>query len=220
MLFVFRYLQFIAASDKLWFMLEMYSFVDYFTIPPSFVSIYLQRTWIGKTRNGFTSTLEHKLRLLFYHCRSSLFESASTYDSSRYFAIFKCIKDIQFDSFSTTCFDFHIGLVDSGWNYSFGDFYENNNIILYFTSFTINFDFVFQLENSGDPLSFENSQPLSYWTCVYFLIVTMSTVGYGDVYCETVLGRTFLVFFLLVGLVSTSNSNYSFSVLVPLLKLN
>lgn len=59
-----------------------------------------------------------------------------------------------------------------------------------------------QLENSGDPLNFENSQPLSYWTCVYFLIVTMSTVGYGDVYCETVLGRTFLVFFLLVGLVS------------------
>lgn len=40
--------QFIAASDKLWFMLEMYSFVDYFTIPPSFVSIYLDRTWIGK----------------------------------------------------------------------------------------------------------------------------------------------------------------------------
>ena len=41
------YLQFIAASDKFWFMLELYSFVDYFTIPPSFVSIYLDRTWIG-----------------------------------------------------------------------------------------------------------------------------------------------------------------------------
>ena len=39
--------QFIAASDKIWFMLELYSFVDYFTIPPSFVSIYLDRTWIG-----------------------------------------------------------------------------------------------------------------------------------------------------------------------------
>ncbi|GBP18936.1 Calcium-activated potassium channel slowpoke [Eumeta japonica] len=58
------------------------------------------------------------------------------------------------------------------------------------------------LENSGDPLDFSNSQSLSYWTCVYFLIVTMSTVGYGDVFCHTVLGRTFLVFFLLVGLVS------------------
>ncbi|SPP81296.1 blast:Calcium-activated potassium channel slowpoke [Drosophila guanche] len=56
------------------------------------------------------------------------------------------------------------------------------------------------LENSGDPLDFNNAHRLSYWTCVYFLIVTMSTVGYGDVYCETVLGRTFLVFFLLVGL--------------------
>ena len=40
-------IQFIAASDKFWFMLEVYSFVDYFTIPPSFVSIYLDRTWIG-----------------------------------------------------------------------------------------------------------------------------------------------------------------------------
>lgn len=59
-----------------------------------------------------------------------------------------------------------------------------------------------QLENSGDPLEFNNPHQLSYWTCVYFLIVTMSTVGYGDVFCETVLGRTFLVFFLLVGLVS------------------
>lgn len=28
-------------------MLELYSFVDYFTIPPSFVSIYVDRTWIG-----------------------------------------------------------------------------------------------------------------------------------------------------------------------------
>lgn len=49
-LFINNFLQFIAASDKLWFMLEMYSFVDYFTIPPSFVSIYLDRTWIGKRK--------------------------------------------------------------------------------------------------------------------------------------------------------------------------
>ena len=78
-------------------------------------------------------------------------------------------------------------------------FFGNDYVLslsLFFPHFHI------QLENSGDPLEFNNPQQLSYWTCVYFLIVTMSTVGYGDVYCETVLGRTFLVFFLLVGLVS------------------
>nr|XP_053652326.1 calcium-activated potassium channel slowpoke-like isoform X8 [Cherax quadricarinatus] len=34
----------------------------------------------------------------------------------------------------------------------------------------------------------------------------MSTVGYGDVYCHTVFGRTFLVFFLLVGLALFASS--------------
>lgn len=36
-----------AANDKLHFMFEIGSFVDYFTIPPMFVSIFLDRTWIG-----------------------------------------------------------------------------------------------------------------------------------------------------------------------------
>lgn len=42
------YLQFVAANDKLLFWLEVFSFVDYFTIPPSFVAIYLDRNWLGK----------------------------------------------------------------------------------------------------------------------------------------------------------------------------
>ena len=33
------------------------------------------------------------------------------------------------------------------------------------------------LENSGDPPDFDNGQSLTYWDCVYFLMVTMSTVG-------------------------------------------
>ena len=41
------YFQFVAAPDKLWFLVEVYSFVDYFTIPPSFVAIYLNRNWLG-----------------------------------------------------------------------------------------------------------------------------------------------------------------------------
>jgi potassium large conductance calcium-activated channel subfamily M alpha protein 1 len=62
------------------------------------------------------------------------------------------------------------------------------------------------LENSGDPFNnFENTHRITYWQCVYFLMVTMSTVGYGDIYCTTALGRMFMVFFILGGLVSLLN---------------
>ena len=44
----FCFFQFVAANDKLHFMFEIGSFVDYFTIPPMFVSIFLDRTWIGE----------------------------------------------------------------------------------------------------------------------------------------------------------------------------
>ncbi|XP_077437994.1 calcium-activated potassium channel subunit alpha-1a isoform X11 [Vanacampus margaritifer] len=61
--------------------------------------------------------------------------------------------------------------------------------------------FIHLVENSGDPWeNFQNFQTLSYWECVYLLMVTMSTVGYGDVYAKTTLGRLFMVFFILGGL--------------------
>ncbi|RMC11669.1 hypothetical protein DUI87_11791 [Hirundo rustica rustica] len=61
--------------------------------------------------------------------------------------------------------------------------------------------FIHLVENSGDPWeNFQNNQPLTYWECVYLLMVTMSTVGYGDVYAKTTLGRLFMVFFILGGL--------------------
>ena len=40
--------QFIAANDKLWFWLEVNSVVDFFTVPPVFVSVYLNRSWLGE----------------------------------------------------------------------------------------------------------------------------------------------------------------------------
>ncbi|XP_030885278.1 calcium-activated potassium channel subunit alpha-1-like [Leptonychotes weddellii] len=40
-------LRFIAANDKLWFWLEVNSVVDFFTVPPVFVSVYLNRSWLA-----------------------------------------------------------------------------------------------------------------------------------------------------------------------------
>ncbi|XP_011691431.1 PREDICTED: calcium-activated potassium channel slowpoke isoform X3 [Wasmannia auropunctata] len=156
---VYFFIRFIAASDKLWFMLEMYSFVDYFTIPPSFVSIYLDRTWIGLR-------FLRALRLM------------TVPDILQYLNVLKTSSSIRLAQL--------VSIFISVWLTAAG--------------------IIHLLENSGDPFDFSNPQKLPYWTCVYFLIVTMSTVGYGDVYCQTVLGRTFLVFFLLVGLAIFASS--------------
>ncbi|XP_031332622.1 calcium-activated potassium channel slowpoke isoform X1 [Photinus pyralis] len=150
---VYFFIRFIAASDKLWFMLEMYSFVDYFTIPPSFVSIYLDRTWIGLR-------FLRALRLM------------TVPDILQYLNILKTSSSIRLAQL--------VSIFISVWLTAAG--------------------IIHLLENSGDPLEFSNSHKMPYWNCVYFLIVTMSTVGYGDEHCDTLLGRTFLVFFLLVGL--------------------
>ena len=62
------------------------------------------------------------------------------------------------------------------------------------------------MENSGDPFpagnEFKNAQALSYWDCLYFLMVTMSTVGYGDLSANTVLGKIFVVIFIMIFIVS------------------
>ncbi|XP_071828822.1 calcium-activated potassium channel subunit alpha-1-like isoform X41 [Apostichopus japonicus] len=62
------------------------------------------------------------------------------------------------------------------------------------------------VENSGDPWNnFSNANEISYWTCVYLLIVTMSTVGYGDVTAHTVIGKVIMTFFIFGGLAMFAN---------------
>ncbi|XP_071748439.1 calcium-activated potassium channel slowpoke isoform X31 [Lepeophtheirus salmonis] len=150
---VYFFIRFIAASDKFFFMLELYSFVDYFTIPPSFVSIYLDRTWIGLR-------FLRALRLM------------TVPDILQYLNILKTSTSIRLSQL--------VSIFISVWLTAAG--------------------VIHLLENSGDPPNFDNGQKLNYWDCVYFLMVTMSTVGYGDIYCVTSIGRGFQVLFLLVGL--------------------
>ncbi|XP_021230461.1 potassium channel subfamily U member 1 isoform X2 [Numida meleagris] len=66
--------------------------------------------------------------------------------------------------------------------------------------------FIHLVENSGDPwIQPANSQPLTYFKCMYLVMVTMSTVGYGDIVVQTALGRTFICFFIIAGLVLFAN---------------
>lgn len=67
------------------------------------------------------------------------------------------------------------------------------------------------MENSGDPwLQRSNYQTLSYFECFYLIMVTMSTVGFGDLVPRTSLGRAFILFFIIGGLVRNHISNGSF----------
>uniref|UniRef100_A0A8C2RXD5 Calcium-activated potassium channel subunit alpha-1 n=1 Tax=Capra hircus TaxID=9925 RepID=A0A8C2RXD5_CAPHI len=145
---------FIAANDKLWFWLEVNSVVDFFTVPPVFVSVYLNRSWLG-------------LRFL------------------RALRLIQFSEILQFLNILKTSNS--IKLV--------------NLLSIFISTWLTAAGFIHLVENSGDPWeNFQNNQALTYWECVYLLMVTMSTVGYGDVYAKTTLGRLFMVFFILGGL--------------------
>ncbi|XP_042561603.1 calcium-activated potassium channel subunit alpha-1-like, partial [Clupea harengus] len=61
--------------------------------------------------------------------------------------------------------------------------------------------FIHLLESSGDPwLDSHHKGHLSFFDCIYFLVVTMSTVGYGDVFMSTTLGRLYITGFIAIGL--------------------
>ncbi|CAH1246259.1 KCNMA1 [Branchiostoma lanceolatum] len=147
-------LRFIAANDKLWFWLELNSLVDFFTVPPVFVSVYLNRSYLGLR-------FLRALRLIQFS------------EILQFLNVLKTSNSIKLVTLLSTFF--------STWLTAAG--------------------FIHLVENSGDPwLDFQNKHPMSYWECLYLMMVTMSTVGYGDIFATTSLGRAFMVVFILGGL--------------------
>lgn len=72
-----------------------------------------------------------------------------------------------------------------------------NFIILWLTSSGI----IHLLEAQGDPWRmFSNSQDVTFLEFTYFMMVTMSTVGYGDYNATTDWGRFVMVFLIILGL--------------------
>lgn len=89
----------------------------------------------------------------------------------------------------------YMGIINSSGTISLTVMVSNLAALL-FTSGGI----VFLVENSGDPWSFTNGQALNYFECLYFLVVTMSTVGFGDISTKTYFGRSFIILFISIGL--------------------
>nr|XP_009675994.1 PREDICTED: potassium channel subfamily U member 1 [Struthio camelus australis] len=152
-------LRLVAADDKLRFWLELNSLVDFFTIPPVFVSYYLKKNWLGLRFLRALRLLELPRILQFLRITKNNY----SIKLSKLFAVFL-----------------------STWLTAAG--------------------FIHLVENNGDPWVHPgNSQSLSYFECMYLVMVTMSTVGYGDVVVQTALGRTFIIFFIIGGLVLFAN---------------
>ncbi|KAI0979892.1 hypothetical protein GJ496_001934 [Pomphorhynchus laevis] len=151
---IFFFIRFIAAYNKLAFWFELSSLVDFFTVPPSFVALFLHRNWLG-------FRFLRAIRLI------------NIPDLLLYTGVLRSTRTI---SISRLCANFAAFLICAA-------------------------GFVHLVENSGDFfLNFKNSRDISFFDCLYFMVVTLTTVGYGDFACVTYTGKAFMMAFLIAGL--------------------
>ncbi|CAM2707141.1 unnamed protein product [Rotaria socialis] len=151
---VYFFLRFTASQHKRRFWFSVYSIVDMFTIPPSFVALYLNRNWIG-------------------------------------FRFLRAIRIMNIPDILQ-----YMGLIERPRTIRIVQL-ASRFIAVWFAAAGA----VHLAENSGDFFcNFENGQELDVFNAIYFMIVTMTTVGYGDVFCKTYIGKFFMLLFLIGGL--------------------
>ncbi|CAF4629289.1 unnamed protein product [Rotaria sp. Silwood1] len=151
---VYFFLRFTASQHKRRFWFSLYSIVDMFTIPPSFVALYLNRNWIG-----------------FRFLRAIRIMNIP--DILQYMGLIERPRAIRIVQLASRFIAVWVAAAGA----------------------------VHLAENSGDFFcNFENAQELDIFNAIYFMIVTMTTVGYGDVFCKTYIGKFFMLLFLIGGL--------------------
>ncbi|MGH0184496.1 UNVERIFIED_CONTAM: hypothetical protein FKN15_015104 [Acipenser sinensis] len=190
-------LRFLAAPDALRFWLEMNSMVDFFTVPPSLASLFTQRSWLGLRFLRALHLTELPTILQFLN----ILQTSSSLKLARLVAVFLayCLTAAGFIHLVSlpvgsrsppSSIELTVQWASSDpttdpassstpWN-SRADASElpasgGHRPALQVSALS-SLD-TWPVENSGDPWwTVPNSQPLTYFQCVYFLMVTMSTV--------------------------------------------
>ena len=155
--FIFYFcLRLFGGYNRREFWLDLKTIIDLITIPHIFVSVAVDRDWLGF----------RFLRILWFNHIIDLFRQLSIFKSQRWIDIL--------------------------------------SLFSYFITFWIaSAAAIYVLEETGDPWHDFNTRRcvLAFPDYVYFLIVTISTVGYGDISPNTEVGRIFVSLLIIMGIV-------------------
>ena len=153
-LIFFAFTRLLAADNAVQYWLDLYTAVDFFTLPHIFISIALGVDWIGirSLRFILLPQIVNVIRFLPF---------VKSQDAVDVISLL-----IKFSALWLSCTGI-IHLVEIQ-----GDFWRN----------------------------YENGGTDAFFTYAYFIMVTVSTVGYGDISPSTDIGRAFMTFFIILGL--------------------
>ena len=150
----FAFVRLLAADNAVQYWLDLYTAVDFCTLPHIFISITLGVDWIGVRSLRFIllPQIVNVIRFLPF---------VKSQDAVDVISLL-----IKFSALWLSCTGI-IHLVEVQ-----GDFWRN----------------------------YENGGTDAFLTYAYFIMVTVSTVGYGDLSPSTDIGRAFMTFFIILGL--------------------